>query len=147
MISVSMSRQSDEVFVKIKNLEKTNKQALSNGFNQLGESLVRRVQNTILNEPKHGRFYKISTNGVKRLHRASAPGQTPAIISGKYFESTYYESSGWQGLRFINDAPYALYLEKGTKKMKPRPGMKNAIKSELRNGKMYLESSLSKAMR
>lgn len=146
MISVKMSRESNEVFISIGKLREKNAEALAKGFDDLGKALVRRVQNTTLNEVKHGRNYRVKTNrGVYRIHRASSPGQTPAIISGDYHDGVKYQADGANGLRFYNDVDYSKYLEYGTPKMKKRSGMLYGIQGEMKNGRMLLEGHLRKA--
>jgi hypothetical protein len=74
--------------------------------------------------PKHGRVYK-KPDG--RLHRASAPGEPPAVDTGKLINSfeTIFRRGGTEA-EIRNEVPYAIYLEKGTKRMKKRPYAKPA---------------------
>lgn len=132
----------------IKNLSKVAKEALAEGFEKMGAGLVRTLENSTLNEPKFGREYRVNDkSGVKRLHRASAPDQTPALITGNYFESAFYKPHGANGLEFGNTAEYAEFLELGTDKMEARPGLLNSIESSTRNSRLYLEEALDKGFK
>lgn len=63
--------------------------------------------------PKSGRFYG--------RHRASAPGQAPAILSGKLIGSIGEPVvRGLTGTLRVT-APYAGFLERGTPLIAPRP--------------------------
>jgi len=91
---------------------------------------AREIQRHIQGEmrkPKHGRIYKI--NG--RLHQASAPGEYPAILSGALYKdlNPRYTSGGMRAsiaprVTSKTGAPYPDFLERGTRKMEPRPFMK-----------------------
>ena len=43
-------------------------------------------------------------------------------------------------------APYAKFLEDGTGKMAPRPGLGNSVKATQRNAAAFFESSLDKGL-
>lgn len=147
-VKINKNKAAKKVTVSIQNLGKNTREALAEGFEEMGANLVRTLQNNILNEPKFGREYKVKgKNGVTKLHRASAPKQTPALITGEYYEKIFYKSQGANGLEFGNTAEYAEYLEEGTSKMDPRPGLGNAITSSLKNNRRYLEESLDKGIR
>lgn len=146
-IKIRKNARSQKVLVSVKNLGASTKEALAEGFERMGSGLVRTLQNSILNEPKFGREYRISEGGVTKLHRASAPKQTPALLTGEYFEGAFYKPHGANGLEFGDTAPHAEHLELGTDRMLPRPGLGNAITSSLRNSRMYLEESLDKGIK
>lgn len=73
--------------------------------------------------PKHGRAYR-RPNG--RIHIASAPGESPAVDTGRLIRSLdVIERRTADGAdAFVGtDVPYAAYLEEGTKdgRLAPRP--------------------------
>lgn len=73
--------------------------------------------------PKTGRFYG--------RQRASGPGEAPAIRSGRLIQSIGTPTvNGLRGSLQIS-APYAGYLELGTKSIAPRPFAEPAIKGVL----------------
>jgi len=57
----------------------------------------------------------------------SAPGQAPAYITGTLRKSVDFKVNGAQSLTFGETAPYAGFLEDGTRKMAPRPHLKAVI--------------------
>lgn len=147
-VRINKNKASMQVSVSIENLGRHTREALAEGFTKMGSNLVRTLQNSILNEPKFGAEYRVKgKNGVTKLHRASAAKQTPALISGQYFEKTFFKPHAANGLEFGVEIEYAEYLELGTDKMEPRPGLGNAITSSLRNSRLYLEESLDKGIR
>lgn len=138
-------RTNQQVIDKARSLGKDAKIGIAKGFQELGASLVRTGENQALNEPKFGNEYNLKVNGVKRLHRASAAGQSPALVTGNYFDQFKYENRGDE-LEFGNDAEYSVYLEDGTDNMEARPGVNNAVSSELRNARLYLEENIGQSL-
>jgi HK97 gp10 family phage protein len=91
--------------------------------------------------PKHGRTYgrgaskysmhsgqKIAT--AFRFHRASAPGEAPAIDTGHLVNSIQIEKTGQAQRTITVGAGYALALELGTRRMAARPSMRPALEKE-----------------
>ncbi len=77
-----------------------------------------------MKKPKHGRTYIIKG----RRHVASAPGEVPAILTGRLYNSLTpkYTNGGMRAVISPNvlserGAPYPKYLEEGTERMAPRP--------------------------
>ena len=79
----------------------------------IGAEDVRHLQRLITNPPKTGRFYG--------KHQASAPGEAPANRTGRLAKSADFIVRGTSQLEVGEKAPYAKFLEEGTKKMEPRP--------------------------
>ncbi len=72
----------------------------------------------IMSPPKTGKIYR--TRGV--AHQASAPGEAPANDTGRLAQSGIPTLDNAQLLGTLRFASaYALYLEKGTRYMAPRP--------------------------
>lgn len=67
--------------------------------------------------PHTGKLYK--RGGV--VHQASAPGESPAPDTGTLMGSIYHEPDGPLAAVVGSRLIYALYLEHGTTKMRPRP--------------------------
>lgn len=77
-------------------------------------------------EPGSGRVYR---RGNVR-HRASAPGEPPATDTGYLLNSVgteIYELQAYVG----NTAQYALYLERGTRHIAPRPFVRESARRVL----------------
>lgn len=80
-------------------------------------------------QPKSGRFYKVSRTG--RRHQASAPGQAPAVLTGFLTNSILSDfPKPTEGIITIG-AEYAEYLERGTRRMRPRPFVQPALEGAL----------------
>ena len=109
-----------------------NKSKFVKGFFTSGKELVKDLKKD-MKEPKSGRTYKIyrGVRGGKlkkpRLHIASAPSETPAILTGKFRKSVDFAVRGNRTLEFgaNQSAPeYAEFLENGTSKMEAREPFK-----------------------
>lgn len=77
--------------------------------------------------PRTGRLYKRG----RRSHRASAPGEPPTVDFGNLRRSietdvvkSYHRVDLYSG---GHEAPYAIYLEFGTRRMAARPFMQNSL--------------------
>ncbi len=77
---------------------------------------------------RSGRIYRRG----KRIHQASAPGEAPAVDTGFLRTSIAAFNVKREGDDVIGQvaahAKYAIYLEKGTRKMKPRPFLMVTLK-------------------
>ncbi|NMC54973.1 MAG: hypothetical protein GYA48_15205 [Chloroflexi bacterium] len=86
---------------------------------------IEKISKESMEDPKSGRLYPRG----KKTHRASAPGEPPAVDSGNLANSIQSEvsmlSNGPRGAVFTN-TEYAVGLEFGTRKMAARPFMKPA---------------------
>ena len=89
-----------------------------------------RIMQELFRMPKHGRR---SRRG-RKWHTASAPGEAPAIDTGRLRQSiTHQFEKTADGQDFvvigttIGSPPYPRYLEFGTSRMKPRPAWLPAL--------------------
>jgi len=82
--------------------------------------MIRDHMKANMEKPKHGRVY-IRPGG--RKHIASAPGEAPAIDTGKLHKSVKikYQQAGLLAVIGTSTTDYAGFLEHGTRKIKPRP--------------------------
>lgn len=77
-----------------------------------------RAVHLITNPPKTGRVYK--RRGV--VHQASAPGEAPASDSGTLVNARRIEIDETNvAARLIFSALHALFMERGTRNVAPRP--------------------------
>lgn len=83
------------------------------------------MKNSITSGPKSGVIY---SRGNK-VHRASAPGQSPANDTGKLASGINYNKVSDNLHEIKITTPYALPLEVGTSKLAPRPFIMPAILS------------------
>ena len=138
-MSVTIDAASRKAVFKIKNLGKLTKAGLEHAAYTSGQGLVKATSKEILRKPKGGRVY-VSRNraGARRVHKASAAGETHANFSGRARRSLDFTASA-NKLEFgygvtKHDAPdYTEFLEFGTKNMQPRPSLQNGIESQERN--------------
>ena len=90
--------------------------------------MVREHIKASMKEEKTGRIYTL-LGGWE--HQASAPGESPAIATGNLFNSikvrTYDRGLAADVGSF--NVPYAGFLEKGTRRMLPRPFLAPALQS------------------
>ncbi len=133
------------VYAHIDNLANMTDRSIRQGFFQLGRDLKQTANAEILRKPKHGRTYIIrSPSGRKRRHVASAPGETHANITGKLRRSLQWQVHGAKSLEFgfgiNNPAPvYGKWIEHGSRRMKPRRSLWNAIEATNRNAERYFK--------
>ena len=80
------------------------------------EVMAKRMRDSLTSGAKSGRQYYI--DGAR--HTSSAPGQAPASVTGALVRSIKTVTKKGIGNIFIKKN-YAIYLEYGTTKMRPRP--------------------------
>src|SRR3954453_1205524 len=82
--------------------------------------------------PKTGRLYR--TFNKRKLHRASAPGESPATDSGTLASRVFHDvQAGGFAASVFSDVNYASYLEFGTRRMAPRPYLAPALREHADN--------------
>lgn len=122
------------VLKKLRAQTNETQRAVRQAWFRVGDQLKRKANEQILHGPKTGRVYRLRQGRRFKRHQSSAPGESPANFSGTYRKSIGYEIKGWQQLEFgagrdMNKL-YPKFLEEGTSKMEPRPGLGNALFSE-----------------
>lgn len=133
------------VFVKAEHIKQLTERAIRHGWFALGRDLRRTANAEILRRPKSGRtYYRTDRIGRRRRHIASAPGETHANMTGAARRSLGWIVRGHRSLEFgygvstPQPAPeHAVYLERGTSRMEPRPSLRNAIDDVGRNAEIY----------
>jgi len=125
-------------FESMVNIEANTKFGIERGLFRLGKDLIQSF-NAETKKRKSGILYSVP--GRRRRIRASAPGQSPAVRTGKYKKAVGYKISG-STMRFGNSVEYAGFLETGTSRMKARPGLGNALKDNQRNGLLAMADSI-----
>lgn len=119
--------------MSVKSAVATVEQKLARGLNARAEALRAEVFNLV--EETSGERSGIKYPGLPR--RSSAPGEPPAYQFGRLAESiavlsraTPSELVSTVGPRpeaFVGRAPYPVYLEFGTRRMRPRPFMRPGL--------------------
>lgn len=96
------------------------------------------VKRLMIDSPRGGRTYSVSrvkkgrkTRGPGRVHKASAPGEPPAVNRGDLLRSIGFKITTVGG-RIIADCGSRLkgipfWLEYGTKRIAPRPAWRPAL--------------------
>lgn len=149
---IEVDRKSRKVIHKIENLRDLTKSGVEFAAYTSSKGLMKTINAEILHKPKGGRVYVVrSATGRRRRHRASAPGETHANLTGKLRKSLGFKVNPNQleygyGVE-KNDAPdYAESVEFGTKNMAARPSLQNGLKSERRNFQNNFEREIGKRL-
>jgi len=121
---LELTKTKDTASRRFRSIDRDLNRGIRKGFQSIGKIQVKEIRKQVKTGTKSGRLYRIKG----RLHRASAPGQTPANLSGLYQRSASYDVIGYRELNWGIEQPayYAGYLEDGTSKMEARPGVKNS---------------------
>ena len=127
-----------KIFRSIERIQPKSRIAVRKAWFEIGKDLKNEANTEIKRRPKSGRTYYIRTkNGRYKRHVASAPGETHANLNGKLRKSVSWKVHGYFRMDFgygfatgaNNRAPdYDSFVEDGTKNMKPRPSMGNAVR-------------------
>jgi HK97 gp10 family phage protein len=128
------------VIKKVESISESTRRGIRRAYYFIGKDLTDEAQQSIIRGPKTGNLYRIK--GRKRRHRASAPGEPPANLSGTLQRSIDFEVQGSHSMEFGAEAPYAGFLELGTKNMEPREYLIRAIENNERNTEFHFERSI-----
>ena len=142
-------KKNKKVFIQIDEAVERTNQGIRRGFFDLGSDLISTLNKDVLAKNKTGRVYILrGKKGRRRRHVSSAPGQSPANRTGNYRRNRGFKVRGSKSMEFgIRDqAEYAIFLEEGTKKMAPRPGLGNAVKKVTRNADSHFSSEIEKTL-
>lgn len=148
MINVHIDEPSQRVIIALGEAPKRYQLATRRAFYLLGVALRHTAQQSIMEKPKHGRLYLIRQGKRLKRHRASAPGESPANLSGKLKRGIGFNVRGYDRLEFgvRETVKYGKFLEKGTKKMAARPYLISAIKKNEKTAIEYFGNEINKAM-
>lgn len=123
LLEIRVDRKSREVLLRIPKLTDQYRKNVESALYDIGDEVVKETRKLIRRRNKTGRLY----NFRGRLHRASAPGEAPANMTGRLLKSSDYTVPNYQQMTVGEEAPYAVFLELGTRKMAPRPHLITAI--------------------
>ena len=127
------------VFRELEETELKTSRAIRMMWFDLGDDLLSNAQKEILSGRKSGRVYIISRRdrrfktGVRLIrHRASAPGETHANLSGELRKAAGWKVHGNGDMSFgyglTRSSPeYDEFVEFGTRNMEARPSLENAV--------------------
>lgn len=134
-IIIQQGKDNTKIFNFIKKIEQQFKEGIKDGFNESSKFLTQTIHDSF-RLPKSGRTYYLIVNGKPIYHRASAPGEAPAILTGELDRSIKVRISGSTQMKLSagnEKAYYAEDLEYGYG-VKPRPYLEPAVISN--NGKI-----------
>jgi hypothetical protein len=115
-ISIIERGETGKVLVDVGDIKNRFDQGIRDAFFDQGSRNVRYTRKEILKRNKTGRLYMIKG----KLHRASAPGEYPANLTGELRKGVDYKVRGSNSMEFGDRAKHGKYLELGTKNMEPR---------------------------
>lgn len=129
--------------------------AIRKSWFAIGKDLKQTANHNILYTPKNGRLYTYRTkSGRKKRHRASAPFETHANLTGALRRSIGWKVQGTQlafGYGLTREkVNYDVWLEYGTEnsdgtwRIAPRPTLNIALKQNERNIENHLERFATK---
>ena len=145
MPSLKEPAKNRRVFIHMDRLGVLSEKAIKTAFDDIGRNYQKTMAREMRKRNKRGRIYNVrSRSGGTRRHRASAPDQTPANLSGNMAQGIDYKVSGSKKMEFGARAFYAKFLEEGTKKMEPRPGLLNTINKTEKETFNYFADHLQK---
>ena len=154
MIKVKESSQNARTLKFLYDMPVELTRAIRQGFYVSGKQVVADL-NKDMKAPKSGRTYKVyrGIGGSKlkkaRVHIASAPSETPAVITGKFRKSVDFAVRGNRELEFgaNESAPeYAEFLENGTSKMEARQPFKRTVIKNKERIKSNIDTRLKQAL-
>ena len=142
MFSAKESYKDKITFIKLVDMPATIGKAIRRGLYRIGKDHIVYCKRLMM-KPKSGRVYRIRG----KLHKASAAGEAPAILSGALARNVDFSVSN-RDLTFGDKsqrgkAPIGLFLEEGTKKMSPRPHISQTVKDK----HLMVENIISRAIR
>lgn len=112
------------------------------GFYLIGKN-TKKHATSATKMPKSGRTYIISTGKGRKTHISSSEGESHANITRALTKSIDFKVNGYKSMDFGYDmsTKYGKFVELGTAKMKPRPTLKNAMKSAKTENQAILSNS------
>lgn len=131
MISIKEGPGNNAVFIKLGDMPGIVKHNIRLSLFQIGRSNVRHARNLL-------RLQKTGVKYPSLPNRSSAPGESPASQTGRLSRNIDFLVRGSSQLEFGDKsqggrAPIGLFLELGTKKMKPRPHIGITVRNEYKN--------------
>jgi hypothetical protein len=115
-------------FLVIKRSLYKNKEGIRRGLLAVAPEIKREVRRLIRDPNKSGRIYNIGG----KMHQASAPSEAPANLSGRLAKKVGSKVPNATRLIIGDNAPYGGYLEYGTTHILPRPHLRPAALSKVR---------------
>ena len=131
-------------FLVIKRSLFNTKEGLRRGLLDVAPEIEKEVIRRIKSPPKTGRYYLIGG----RIHQASAPGESPADLTGELADSVGSEVSSPTQLIIGDRAEHGRWMELGTTdgRIAPRPHLKPAALSKAREVEQALVRGVAREL-
>lgn len=119
MIRIRGAKGNERVFRQIRRIPESFQRGIKRSNMVIGKIIQTEARRTIRDDPKSGRLYILKDlwSGRDILHRASAPGQSPARFSGSLMASIGYTPSssrliigagtGGKDVKIVTDTNYS----------------------------------------
>ena len=147
-ITVRKSGDHRRISLKINRINENTRRGIRRGLYLSGKKIMRDLNKDILRKPRSGRVYTVRTSGGRRRrHVASVPGEAPANRSGALRKSREFLVQGWSRMKLGYKAPHGKWVEFGTSRMKPRPGLILNIRKNDRHIQRFIGNEIKKAVR
>ena len=128
-IKVSVHKKSKSVLLDVPRQTRKRKKGIGHALHEIGVLVGRENKKIITTGKRTGRTYTIRG----KRHVASAPGEAPANRTGRLVKSYDYKVSGWHTMKVGEEAPYAKFLEDGTRPMGGRMGARQHLIKAVNN--------------
>ena len=143
--NLEVSPGNKKIFLDLSRSAAGTERGIRQGFWSIARELRTGVRKRIKEKPKTGRRYRIK--GRRRRHRASAPGEDPANLSGKLRKSVGFQiRDNDMEFGYRDSVNYGKFLEVGTRKMKPRPALTKQVNASTKNSRGHFEREIEKAL-
>ena len=136
IVGFRANRRNSRIFRDLRGICGATRRAIRQTWYALGKDLKAAANQEILNGKKSGKLYIVHIKGRRRKHRASAPGESHANLTGKLRKSIGWKVHGSDkmdfGYGFTRSAPeYAAAIEFGRRDgtIEPRPSLDNAVRA------------------
>lgn len=129
MITVKADPRNRRTIATIEKIYPRFRRGIKHALHEIGSENVNFLRKIIRDKNKTGRLYFIRG----KIHQASAPGESPANLTGKLAKTADYKVRGTYQCEFGDKMFYGKFLEEGTKKMLPRPHIIRTVKKKERD--------------
>ncbi len=151
-ISVISSPKNKKAFLSIGRAPARARTGIRKAFYYIGKEDVSVSRKQILKKNKTGRVYMVRLKGRTVRHRASAPGEFPANLSGALRKSIDFVVRGSNRMEFGARVPYAENLElgkipgPGSAASKARPFLAKTVELTRRNAIVHMGREIKKSI-
>lgn len=152
-----LNKISEGLLKKTREIENGILKIVTNGANDIRNTIIKSMQQTKRSQRSYirGKSKRIKT-GIERAygksarkarHFSSMPGNPPAVDSGQLVRSIMWNVKNNEvEVGSLGGAPYAKFLESGTKRMAERPFLKPAVDLHIKGIIEKVENYTKKTM-